>query len=321
MTISPRVVRKSWIKANLTRGVSLAAVALYAVFIQWFWGWRKIFAVWQEAGWAIAGAAVLLLLLTYVLRTWRIYDYFPAETKGRFRRLMRLVQVHNLLNIMLPFRSGEVSFPLLMKEEFGVTLTRATSALLVMRFLDLHALLAAAGIGLALEHESLWGWLLWLLFALLPLPAFLSRQGLFRVAGAVAPPKLYDLMLEAERGLPINNAAFCRAWGVTLINWLVKVAVMAWVLILLAGLELPPAFGGGLGGELSSVLPFHAPGGVGTYPAGIVAGALALGAPTDSATLALLGTAAVNAHLLIIFSSVVGTLLSILIADQKRQGA
>ena len=50
-------------------------------------------------------------------------------------------------------------------------------------------------------------------------------------------------------------------------------------------------FGGALGGELSSVLPVHAPAGVGTYPAGITAGAISFGAATDKSALELLGSA------------------------------
>ncbi len=55
------------------------------------------------------------------------------------------------------------------------------------------------------------------------------------------------------------------------------------------------AFGGALGGELSSVLPFHAPGGVGTYPAGIVAGAVSFGASASPDAMVRLAAAAVNA--------------------------
>ncbi|WJH39454.1 flippase-like domain-containing protein [Aliirhizobium terrae] len=131
--------------------LTLAIVILYAAFIQWVWGWGSVLALWEAAGLGSALAALLALLATYVLRTWRIYDYFPKETGGRFGTLLRLTQVHNLLNIMLPFRSGEASFPLLMKREFDLPLARGTAALFVMRLFDLHALLAAAGIGLVLQ--------------------------------------------------------------------------------------------------------------------------------------------------------------------------
>lgn len=319
MTISLHASKNSWITRNFAAIISVLAVAFYAAFIEWLWGWQRIFFSWQEAGWQVACASIVLILFTYVLRTWRIRDYFPAETAGQFRRLLRLVQVHNLLNIMLPLRSGEVSFPILMKQEFGISLARATSALLVMRLLDLHALLAAAGTGLALEEGSLLAWLLWLIFAILPLAAFMLRKPLLDFAQAAAPSRLQAALFELKAGLPADLAAFMRAWMATLINWFVKVAVMAWVLILLADLDIAAAFGGGLGGELSSVLPVHAPGGVGTYPAGITAGAVTFGASTSQDALALLGKAAVNAHLLIILSSILGTVISMMLAGRKRR--
>ncbi len=85
---------------------------------------------------------------------------------------------------------------------------------------------------------------------------------------------------------------------------------------LLGRLSIAASFGGALGGELSSVLPVHAPAGVGTYPAGITAGAIAFGAGIAGLPLEELGQAAINTHLLVIVSSLVGTALSLLVAKR-----
>lgn len=303
--------------------MSLATVAiilLYGLFIQWIWGWGSVISLWSSAGWGSGLAALVLLLGTYVLRTWRIYDYFPRETGGHFGTLLRLVQVHNMLNIMLPFRSGEASFPLLMKREFDLPLARGTAALFVMRLFDLHALLAAAGIGLVLQHDAIWAWILWAVFLILPAVAFMLRGVALRLAAKLLPARAGRLLAEVDLGLPVDAKAFAKAWVATLVNWFTKIAVLAWVLRLLGDLPVGPAFGGALGGELSSVLPVHAPAGVGTYPAGISAGALAFGASDTKDALAELGRAAVNTHLLVIVSSLIGTALSMLVARPKRKG-
>ncbi|MBP2560596.1 hypothetical protein J2857_003365 [Neorhizobium galegae] len=312
------VASRAWIIRHAMTLGTVAIILVYAAFIQWVWGWQSVVSLWSGAGWGSAAAALALLLGTYVLRTWRIYDYFPAETGGHFGTLLRLVQVHNLLNIMLPFRTGEASFPLLMKREFGLGVARSTAALLVMRLFDLHALLAAAGTGLALQTGKAWAWALWLAFLILPAIAFALRGPAFRLAAKVLPHKAKKLLGEVEAGLPLDAKAFVRAWGATLINWFTKIAVLAWVLGLLGGLSIAASFGGALGGELSSVLPVHAPAGVGTYPAGITAGAVAFGAGTAGLPLEELGRAAVNTHLLVIVSSLVGTALSLLAARPKR---
>ncbi len=310
--------RQSWFMRNRMMLLTVAIVAVYALFIQWFWGWPVIIAQWAQIGIVPVVGALLLLTSTYFLRTWRIYDYFPRETAGRFPALFRVTQVHNLLNIMLPFRTGETSFPVLMRSEFGIPLTRATSALFVMRLLDLHALLAAAGIGFAIASPHvLTAWFLWAAFLLLPVAAFTVRKPLIRLGSRLLPAKVQKFITEIENGLPANGSAFARAWAMTVINWLVKVLVLAWALNLMGVLPIAASFGGALGGELSSVLPVHAPGGVGTYPAGITAGAVAFGASSEKAALAALGQASINAHLLIIVSALTGTAISLPLGRRK----
>ncbi len=145
------------------------------------------------------------------------------------------------------------------------------------------------------EGAKAWAVLLWLAFLLLaPLPLFALKNPLLRLTQRL-PARLRILVEEIERGLPADPNAFMRAWGATVVNWGIKVVVLAWVLRLMDVSPLAASFGGALGGELSSVLPVHAPGGVGTYPAGIVAGAVSFGAATSPTSLALIGKAAVNA--------------------------
>ncbi|KIQ01988.1 membrane protein [Agrobacterium tumefaciens] len=309
--------RTAWLTRNAMTLGTILVVAAYAAFIHWTWGWASVLTLWKQAGFGAMALALLLLVGTYVLRTWRIYDYFRHETAGRFAPLFRVVQIHNLLNIMLPFRSGETSFPLLMKKEFGVQLVRGTSALFVMRLFDLHALLAAAGVGLAVEKSDGLLWLAWVGFLLLPLLGFSARAPLFRMIGRVSSPKISRIIGEIEAGLPADISAFMRAWGMTLVNWFVKIAVLAWVLMLMGNISLTAGFGGALGGELSSVLPLHAPGGVGTYPAGITAGAVGFGAEAGEGLLSSLAQAAVNVHLLVIVSSLVGTTLALFVPVKR----
>lgn len=310
--------QERWFHRNRMWLVTAATLIAYVAFLQIAFGIRALASELSAIGIAPLLTALILLVATYVVRCWRVADYFPRETEGQFRRLLRLTLVHNLLNIMLPLRSGEASFPLLMRSEFGMPLARATAALLVMRLLDLHALLAAAGIGLVIGKDwALPALLLWLAFLLAPIPLFALKGPILKLSARL-PKRLQTLVDEIENGLPASPLAFLRAWGATLLNWSVKVVVLAWVLRLMDVAPIAASFGGALGGELSSVLPVHAPGGVGTYPAGIVAGALSFGADASSAALAQIGKAAVNAHLLILISAFVGTGLAVLIAPSKK---
>ncbi len=310
--------RDRWLVRNRMTVISLMAVIAYAAFIQWIWGWPVLLQEWARIGLFPVLSALALLVGTYFIRCYRIYDYFPTETRGRFLTLLRVTQVHNLLNIMLPFRAGETSFPILMRSEFSIPLTRSTSALLLMRLLDLHALFAAAGVGLVIARDDrTLGWLLWGLFLVSPLVLFLLKGRVLAMLQRRLPEKLGRFLSEVEAGLPASPMAFVRAWLMTVLNWSTKVAVLAWVLAVMGVVPLSACFGGALGGELSSVLPVHAPAGVGTYPAGITAGAISFGAPARGTALDLLASASVNAHLLILVSAVAGTLLSILLSPRR----
>jgi uncharacterized membrane protein YbhN (UPF0104 family) len=303
---------QDWFWRNRIALIAILVIAAYAGFVQWVWGWGAILQGWRDVGvWTIF-AALALLVGTYVIRTHRMQDYFPRETAGRFLWLFRVTQIHNLLNIMLPFRAGETSFPILMRSEFGVPLAHGTAALLVLRLLDLHALLAAAGVGLVADTGyKAWACAVWVAFLVLPLLLFPLKGPVVNLARNRFPPKLAKFADQIEDGIPRDIAAFLRAWVLTVLNWGVKVLVLAWVLRLMGIDPIAACFGGALGGELSSVLPVHAPGGVGTYPAGIAAGAAAFGISKTS--LALLATAAINTHLLVIVSAVVGTGISLLL--------
>jgi uncharacterized membrane protein YbhN (UPF0104 family) len=289
-------------------------ILVYAAFVQWIWGWPSILAAWREVGLENILLALALLVGTYFVRAHRIKDYLPLETAGRFLWLFRVTQVHNLLNIMLPLRTGETSFPLLMRSEFGVPLAHGTSALLVLRLLDLHALLAAAGVGLiAGAGYDVWAWGLWLAFLVLPLAVLPFRGPMLAVARNRLPQRFAPLVDEIADGIPRGAAAFIRAWALTVFNWGVKVLVLAWVLGLMGVGPIAACFGGALGGELSSVLPVHAPAGVGTYPAGIAAGAAAFGGDRDAGSIAILAKASINTHLLTIVSALIGTCVSMLL--------
>ena len=65
-----------------------ALVVAYAAIVQWVWGWPSILEGWAQVGFARVALALALLVATYFVRTHRIQDYFPRETKGRFVRLL-----------------------------------------------------------------------------------------------------------------------------------------------------------------------------------------------------------------------------------------
>ncbi len=299
----------------LWRPLSGAVILIgFAVFVEHYLGWAALLAPWRQLPWWEIALAAVLTLCSYWVRAARLFDYFRAEMRGRFALCVKLTLQHNLLNNLLPMRSGELSFPVLMSRYYAVPALRSVPALLWFRALDLHSLAIFALLALqpftistALIIAAL---LLWLP---LPLLAFLFahrlRASLRQRDHGGWRGKLGQLLT----GLPDGQAAFWRAWGWTLANWAAKLLAFAWVLSFFIDISIPAAWMGAIAGDLTSVLPVHGIAGAGTYEAGVVAGLMPYGV---SAAAAL--AAAVNLHLFLLGTTLVSGALSLFIKGARH---
>ena len=280
--------------------VGAVILIVFALFVEYTLGWARLLAPWREVSLAAIGVAMLLTFASYWLRAARFYDYFRLEMSGRYALCVKLMLQHNLLNNLLPMRSGELSFPVLMSRYFAVPARRSLPALLWFRALDLHTLGAAALLALygtvsplVMIVLLLWLPLPWVLFHFSTrMQTWLTHHDRGRAAHTAA---------ELLQGLPQTRAAFFRAWGWTLVNWIVKLAAFAWVLRLFIDIGWSAAWMGALAGDLTSVLPIHGVAGAGTYEAGVVAGLLPFGVAAAAAL-----AAAVNLHLFLLGTTLAG---------------
>jgi uncharacterized membrane protein YbhN (UPF0104 family) len=275
-------------------------------------GWPTLLAPWKELSVAAMAGALGMVVASYAIRTVRVHHYFRPETTGRFGRSFRLILLHNLLNNLLPMRSGEVSFPILMQREFRVPFSRSLPGLLYLRLLDLHFLLFLATLVL-LSGEAPIGWVFPVLLALLPLAVYAAQEGL-RSRYEKRSGRLTGLLRKGLAGFPSKPGLFWATWLWTAVNWGVKLLVFAWVLRAFTPMPLPAALMGSVTGELSSVLPFHGLAGAGTYEAGVMAGLVPLGIGLEPAAVG-----AVNLHLFVLGVSVLTGLLALVLPRRGRQ--
>ena len=282
-------------------GLALLAGLLWLVEDQY--GWQAVLSAWQAISPIAVAGAVSLMLVSYVLRAIRFYDFFKVYCQGQFALLLRITVLHNFFNNLLPMRSGEATFPVLMKQHFQLRISHSGPALLWLRLLDLYALVALAGISLSGQLSLSLVTKTLLALALLTAPLLLLplqnhiRRYLSQHSSSKVQ-KLSDLMA----ALPDSPAAYSRALFWTLTNWALKLAVYAWLLAQFVPLTWPQAWTGVSGGELSSVLPIHGFAGAGTYEAGIVAALLPW--PLNTADVL---AAAVNLHLFVLGTTLVLT--------------
>jgi uncharacterized membrane protein YbhN (UPF0104 family) len=302
-------------KRRLRLVLGSVVLVAFVVLVQVYVGWGALLAPWLRLSPAAILLAVLLVFGSYWLRAMRIYDYFLVEVRGGFTAAFKLTLQHNMLNNLLPMRTGELSFPVLMAHYFKVPAVRSVPVLFWFRLLDLHTLL---WVGLVAVGAAWWGRLTATVLILLWLPVpwliYLSHNALAaRLQGH--PGRLAGKLAVMLASLPQTPRALGRAWAWTIINWVVKVGVFVWVLELFVDVSTAAATMGVISGELTSVLPVHGVAGIGTYEAGVVAGLMPFGvAPTE----ALQG--AVNVHLFLLGSSVLGSVVGLMLRGGPPRG-
>ena len=313
------MTRPRWIAAaSIAAGIALLA-ALVA-FTPWRLLAQRVATVpWQ--GWV---GATLGMSATYALRAGRLRVewLWKLRTLGLgYRECLQITLLHNAAINLLPMRSGEASYAFLLHRRWGVGLGDAAASLLWLRLQDAMVL---GVLGLAILVPAPLAWrigfaLATIVVAATVLPVLVRRVHVHaRYARARAhapaghddpcslrssPPtgavrlaperprarrmtragKLWHLVAKIAGAFRASRGGW-RAWSYAVANWVLKLGIVGALLAPLANLPYGSAFAGALGGELAAVLPLQAPAGVGTYEAGVAAGAqVRNGAPEGSA--------------------------------------
>jgi len=274
-------------------------LGLFVWAIEHWWGFDQLLRPWAQVPILLVAVAVLTQLISYALRALRIYLAEPRIVRGLkgWGRCLQLALLNNALNLLLPARTGEASFPLLMQRFFGVPLAEGAGTLLWLRLLDLNvlgvlALLTFAPSVLPLPRG------VWLSLAVLGFFAPLIMPVLHRLLSRRLAQRAGKGSALARKLLVGVPAQMRQVWLDLALSWAVwgfKLAGFTAVLAALGQLDAVAALLGVIGGDLSTVLPLHTPGGFGTYEAGVIAFASPLAPPTPA-----LLAAAVNLHLLVL---------------------
>lgn len=275
----------------------ILAIALSLALLAWLGSgerWRDVLDTASQLDAGMLAIAFCGLFASYLLRALRVYDEFRTDAHGRFGRCLRIVLIHNAMVNVVPFRGGEVAFPVLLRQSFGTPLGRALASLFWFRLQD--ALIVAV-LALAVWPGLPGPMRLLAIAAVIGgawyLPRWANAPHDWASGGALAArlARLRDAFAESTR-----HARFGWLW--TIANWSVKLAVQAWLLATL--LDSAPAVGaaGVLGAELASILPIQGVAGFGTYEAGAAAALLPNGISLEHGL-----QAALVLHLVVIASA------------------
>jgi uncharacterized membrane protein YbhN (UPF0104 family) len=284
----------------------------FVIFVEFYFGWARLIAPWARLSPLKILLAAVVVFVSYAVRTLRIYHYFREEMRGAYVLCLKLFLQHNVLNNLLPMRSGELSFPMLMSRYFNIRPVRSLPTLLWFRLLDLHTLLVIAlFVTLDSAPRVL---LLGAVVLCLPLPyvGYLISGRLLRWLEVRPSGKLRSLLIKVLMSLPQSSQAFWITWLWTVVNWVAKLAAFAWVLSLFIDVSAVGAWFGVIAGDLTSVLPVHSVAGAGTFEAGVVAALLPFVASADGAL-----QAAVNLHLFLLGAAILGGLVSLVLPTRR----
>ena len=264
------------------------------VWVHFAIGWDTVVSPWRT----VPSDELLLLFglscLSYLCRGARLYAYFPDLLRGRLWATLRLSVLHNVANNLLPMRTGEAAFPLLMKRYFGHGYTASAFSLMWIRLLDLHVIGLVALYAAWLASPQLLWWMLAGIWVLLLPGTFIFRNRLLARLGG-RDGRWTGLARQALNATPTSGARYAVVYLWTVVSWAAKLA--AFTAIVLQFIEIPrwQGFVGVIGAELSSVLPFHGIAGSGSYEVAMVAALLPLGVASADGL-----RAALNLHLFLL---------------------
>ncbi len=283
------------------RAVSLGLGVAIAVAVIWYLVTpevvRELRTVAATASWPALALATIVGGTVQWLRAWR----FAIMTSGALAlpgaALVRIAFQLNFLNFALPFRLGELGYPILMRRAYGQPVLAAAGILLLARIYDLctvGAILAAMSAALGLAATPLLGAFLWIgsaSLALAPIVMVLLAHALSR---QLATTGRLPAALHAAQGALAARLAQLAAIALSFATWLVFGALAA--LAANAVADIPPtvALLGASAGNLAFALPINGIGGLGPSQAAWAALVNQAGVPWTDAVISALAVYAVT---------------------------
>jgi uncharacterized membrane protein YbhN (UPF0104 family) len=270
----------------------LAATALGVALLAWLTrgvDWTRLGDSLRPVPWWTWGAAALGLVASYALRALRIQAELGRRRRLGLRACLEVMLVHNAAVNVVPMRGGEAAYPWLLHRRLGVPVAEAVASLVWMRVQDVIVLafLAAAlwpGLAPLLRLAAAGGLAAAVLGALrllaraaasgrgvhgVPLP----HRGKGQEGTVAASTSERGRIRRAIDALALAPRHGWRGWVFCAGSWSVKLLALGGLLAVLSSLAPREGVTGALGGELAGALPLQGPAGLGTYEAGVWAGA------------------------------------------------
>lgn len=232
---------------------------------------KALVSALEQAGIGRLAFALLLVPLIQALRAWRFSLLLTGRAEPPSGAMFAIAARLILFNFLLPFKLGELSFPVMMKRAFGTGYLRAAGILVLARAMDLCAVAAILMLGAGLlTDRTAFGWSRPVLLAggliALVLPLIVVRLPALVAVPARRLPRLSALMDRLASGMamvrPLPKSLI--ALVLTALTWLTHSAVAYLAASAVApGLPLLPVVLAGAASNLAFALPVSGIAGLG----------------------------------------------------------
>ena len=112
--------------------LTMGAVAVINHYVEW----NSVFNILKAGRKDLLGLAFLCFIANYAIRTFRI-QMLTTETTDRYFSFFAVTSLYGFFNYIMPFRTGELSYPLMLKKRLGISLADGAASLMTARFFDL----------------------------------------------------------------------------------------------------------------------------------------------------------------------------------------
>jgi uncharacterized membrane protein YbhN (UPF0104 family) len=223
--------------------------------------WHLTFSSLMEVPVWVLMACTLGWLSSFLFRACRFKTEWQAHGKISLWDSLSLTLMHNAAVVLVPFRVGELGYPVLVQKLLNVSFQQCIRSLLWLRFQDGIVLLVLAFLLLPYFSAE---WRIACVLLGLTLFFILKKKWLRLLRSR------HFLIRQVRAFLHQRSNAWGWIWSAS--NWIVKLIVVSLLLSNLTSLDTLQTVRGALTGELSALLPLTGPAGFGTYEAGVWAG-------------------------------------------------
>ena len=223
--------------------------------------WNLTFSRLSEVPKVVLAICTLCWLSSFLFRAFRFKAEWKAQGKINLWDALSLTFLHNAAVILVPFRVGELGYPVLVQKLLNVSLQQCIRSLLWLRLQDGIVLLSLAFLLLPFLSPDLRISILLLVVVL----CFMTKKWWLRLLRS-----RHFLIRQVRAFLHQRSSPWGWAWSAA--NWIVKLLAVSLMLSNLTGLDSLQTLRGALTGELSALLPLTGPAGLGTYEAGVWTG-------------------------------------------------